>query len=315
MRYPRVLYAALLLGACSGGSGAGSNGSNADGGGPFGNSTAHAAGGSGVRSGSSAGGSDARESCSTPGATRECCDGGIQTCEGMFEFASWGPCVDHGGKTLTCEIKQPCGAGEFGPGCDAGMDSGIACRPGERGCDAGTPPPPKLCDDDEVNNEPEILAGFSPASGESVGKDGQIKLWITDEHAAFIAPGEQVDAMTGMITKPGDRAAKASDGYLLEPALYIAPESADNGGTPHFPQLIKGPYNNDPIGSGKRFVVQGAPIDPAPSSINLSEKYDSEDVWDVSELGLAPGTYIGEFMIHDGDEDRGVGCVTIVITP
>jgi hypothetical protein len=170
--------------------------------------------------------------------------------------------------------------------------------------------------DEDINNEPEILGGYAPANGEAVGKDGQIKLWVTDEHPCFIAPNEQVDAATGMVTTPGDRTAKASDGYLYEPALYIAPQTAENGGTAHFPQLIKGWYNNDPINGGRRAAgTQGAPIDPPPAGTNLSEKYDGEDVWDVSALGLSPGTYIGEFVIHDGDQDRGVGCVTIVITP
>jgi hypothetical protein len=232
----------------------------------------------------------------------------------MFEFASWGPCIDGKGKKLVCNSKDPCGAGEFGPGCDAGT---VYCMPGMTGpgCDGGLPPPPELCKDEDINNEPEILAGYAPMSGQSVGRDGQIKLWVTDEHAPFIAPNEQVDAMTGMITMPGDRAAKASDGYLYEPALYIAPETAENGGTPHFPQLIKGQYNNNPIVGGKRFVVQGAPIDPPPAGVKLSETYSNEDVWDVSALGLPPGTYIAEFVIHDGDQDRGIGCVTIVITP
>jgi hypothetical protein len=32
-------------------------------------------------------------------------------------------------------------------------------------------------------------------------------------------------------------------------------------------------------------------------------------------LGLAPGTYAAEFLIFDGDRDRGIGCVNIEITP
>jgi hypothetical protein len=172
-----------------------------------------------------------------------------------------------------------------------------------------------LCTDKDINNEPEILGAYSPANGESVGKNGQIKLWVTDEHPPFIAPNEQVDNSTGAITAPGDRAAKANDGYLFEPALYIAPQTAETGGTPHFPQLIKGWYNNNPVAGGKKVGMQGAPIDPPPAGSNLTEKYSGEDIWDVSSLGLAPGTYIAEFVIHDGDEDRAIGCITITITP
>jgi hypothetical protein len=56
-------------------------------------------------------------------------------------------------------------------------------------------------------------------------------------------------------------------------------------------------------------------MDPPPAGARLSDKFNSEDIWDVSTLGLAPGTYTGEFVIHDGDTDRAVGCVTIVIAP
>ena len=150
------------------------------------------------------------------------------------------------------------------------------------------------------------------------GPNGQIKVWITDERAPIIAPNEQVDGTTGKITMPGDRTAKAPDGYLWEPALYIAPQTAENGGTPHFPQWIKGWYNNmlppaggrPPAGTGAQ--VPG--IDPPPAGSPPSLQYDAEDIWDVSALGLRPGTYLGEFVIHDGDRDRAIGCVTIVIT-
>jgi hypothetical protein len=172
-----------------------------------------------------------------------------------------------------------------------------------------------------VSNEPEILAGFSPAMGETVKENGQIKIWVTDECPAFIAPNEQVDATTGQVTTPGDRTAKASDGYLDEPALYIAPMTAENGGTPYFPQWIKGAYNNMPAAGANRLNCvlgtaggQGPAIDPPPPGTNLSQTYNTEFIWDVSTLGLAPGTYIGEFVIHDGDKERAVGCVTIVIT-
>jgi hypothetical protein len=229
----------------------------------------------------------------------------------------FGPGCDAG---VGRDSGDKCGPGEFGPGCDAGVgrDSGSQCSPGEFGpdCDASVPPPPPgLCTDPTINNEPEILAAYSPANGQAVAQNGQIKLWVTDEHPPYIAPGEQLDPTTGAITMPGDRSAKASDGYLFEPALYIAPATAENGGTPHFPQLIKGWYNNMPTVGGKKVGAQGAPIDPPPAGTNLSERYSGEDVWDVSALGLSPGMYIAEFVIHDGDSDRGVGCVTIVVTP
>jgi hypothetical protein len=273
-------------------------------------------------------------SCSKTGATRSCCTGGTQTCSGGQEFATWGPCVDRKGAKLncglTCETNEfgmckdaglpdgglTCETNEFGMCKDAGLpDGGLTCKDSEFGsCDAGMP---TLCTDKTINNEPEILAAYEPASGMTVHESGQIKVWINDEHAATVAPNEQIDPMTGEITLAGDRSAKAPDGYLWEPALYIAPQTAENGGTPHFPQAIKGWYSNQiptqkgKPSSGTEILVPG--MEPPPAGTALPEKFTTEDIWDVSALGLPPGTYTGEFVIHDGDRDRAVGCVTIVI--
>ena len=174
-----------------------------------------------------------------------------------------------------------------------------------------TPPKPQLCTVGGVNNEPQILAGYSPASGQAVMAHGQIKVWVTDENAPFIAPNEQVDLATGLITTPGDRTAKAPDGYLWEPALYIAPQSAETGGTPYFPVKISGDFNNKPPNRGSGQHSQG--MDTPPAGTNLGQAYDVEYTWDVDSLGLKPGSYIAEFVIWDGDHDRGVGCVNIII--
>ncbi len=168
-----------------------------------------------------------------------------------------------------------------------------------------------LCEEGGANNEPEILVGFSPAAGETVGAGGQIKVWVNDEGAPFIALNEQVDPVTGQVTTPGDRTGKAGDGYLWEPALYILPQTAEAGGTPHFPSIIKGEYNNKPPSKGKGIV--GAAIDPMPPGASKSEKYLAEFIWDVNSLGLVAGSYVAEFVIHDGDDDRGVGCININI--
>jgi hypothetical protein len=177
------------------------------------------------------------------------------------------------------------------------------------------PPPPSLCTNTAVNNEPIILAGYAPVSGQSVPSNGQIKVWVQDEGAPFTAPGEVVDSKTGAVLTPGDRTAKAADGYLFEPALYIAPQTAESGGTPHFPQWIKGQYNPTPSTGRTGPATIGAPIDPVPAGTRITEKYVAEYIWDVCALGLPPGTYSAEFVIHDGDRDRAVGCVTIVIGP
>ena len=294
-------------------------GGNTSGGRSSGGASASKTSASGSASGSGAPGGDS-VACKTIGATRQCCGTGVQTCDGVVEFASWGPCLDKKGATLDCREKTGCGVGEFGPTCDGGVrDSGVpgSCQPGEFGvtCDAGT----SLCTDKTINNEPEILAAYEPASGAAVEKDGQIKVWVNDEWAAFIAPGEQVDNATGAILTPGDRSLKSHDGYLYEPALYIGPDTADKGGTPHFPSAIKGWYNNAPPAAkpkkmaGVTLGTQGAPVDAAPAGTKLREQYTTEFVWNVSELGLAPGSYFAQFVIGDGDYDRAIGCVTIKI--
>jgi len=57
--------------------------------------------------------------------------------------------------------------------------------------------------------------------------------------------------------------------------------------------------------------VEVTGMDAPPSGTRTPERYTTELVWDVSALGLKPGRYGAEFVIHDGDRDRAVGCVTI----
>jgi len=277
------------------------------------------------------------EGCTTIGMTRACCTTGMQTCSGASEFANWGPCLDANGVVLQCGGggNDTCLNAEFGCSTSTPRDGGTGdhCAPGEfgPGCSGGPPPPPgppppgpppppgSLCADATVNNEPEILAAYAPASGQTVGENGQIKVWVTDEAAALIGPGEQVDPATGEITVPGDHVSRAPDGFLWEPALYIAPATAERGGAPHFPRYIGGWYDSVPLVGGRKPAKgtgsQGPAIQSPPAGTVLSEKFNTEYVWNVSDLGLAPGTYDGEFIILDGDLNRAVGCVTIVITP
>ena len=242
------------------------------------------------------------------------------------DFGSSGPngrgytCVpdtDAGVVPRSNEIRTldiaPCAPGSHAVATadDAGPPVGVASGDSGHTPPVPLPPAPALCTAGGANNEPKILVGYEPTSGATVGANGQIKVWVNDEGAPIIAPNEQVDPVTGTITAPGDRTAKAADGYLWEPALYIAPQTAENGGTPHFPTAIKGSYNNNPTKKGAGSMVPG--MDPVPVGAVTSQAYTGEDIWDVSSLGLAPGSYIAEFVIHDGDHDRGVGCVTIVL--
>ena len=290
-----------------GGSGSGSGGSGA-----FQSDASSGASSSGVASsggspnassgvGPSGGGDSGGAPPCISGTTQSCCTGGTQTCSaaGELPVPAWGPCLSAGGVVMTCTPNSACLPGETSERCDAGVDAGPP------------PPPPAVCTDSTVSTEPKILVGYSPAMGQTVGMTGQIKVWVNDENSPFIAPGEQVDNTTGAITTPGTRTATAADGLLDEPALYIAPATPTNGGTPHFPQLIKGSYNNNPPTRGT--FTGGAPIDPPPAGSMLGATYTAEFIWDVSALGLAPGSYTAVFSVHDGDRDRAIGCVTIVI--
>lgn len=173
---------------------------------------------------------------------------------------------------------------------------------------------PSLCQEGGANNESKILAAYSPANGQAVGATGQIKVWVNDEGAPIIAPGEIVGA-DGKITTIGDRTAKAADNYLWEPALYISPQTAESGGTPFFPTAIKGDYNSsgDTNFFSDRGGVNVSGMEPVPGNPQLDEQYTAEYIWDVASLKLAPGNYTAEFVIHDGDHDRGVGCISITI--
>jgi hypothetical protein len=139
---------------------------------------------------------------------------------------------------------------------------------------------------------------------------------MNDEGAEGVAPGEVIDTTTGLTTKAGDRTAVAADGYLWEPALYI-----NGSSTAHFPTQIRGSYNSSYTYSSKSHTLalnKGAGVlvsgmEPPPAGTSLTESYTTENIWDVSSLGLAAGTYHATFVVHDGDHDRAVGCVTIVI--
>jgi hypothetical protein len=298
----------------SGSGGGGAGGGASSGGGPGAGIILSGDGGAG-RGGPFGGGSIVLpdgamlESCTTIGATRVCCSHGTQTCTGN-EFAAWGPCLDSTGALLTC--GQTGGGCDSPIGCDASVDTGQPPPDGPPPSDGPPPPPPAACTDNSINNEPEILVGYEPAVGQTVGQTGQIKVWVNDENSPFIAPGEQVDNSTGAIITQGNRSATAQDGLLYEPALYFAPQSPTNGGTPYFPQWIKGAYNNNPPTRGT--FTAGAPIDPIPPGTRMSLQYMGEFVWDVGALGLAPGSYTAVFSVHDGDHDRAIGCISIVIT-
>jgi hypothetical protein len=331
---PAILVAAIALGC-------GGTGDRGDLGGGAGDASS---GPSGADAGRSLGGGDAGTcsgnapgcACATAGQTASCwtgpanmrnvgaCHDGTAQCVMSGEFARWGPCT---GQELVCGGGGGGGNEDSGgPGSGGGGSEDSGGSGGGGFEDAAPPPFPPLCTDPILNVEPELQVAYFPGQGQTVGLNGQIKVWLNDECPPLIAPGEQVDPTTGAIT-PGNRSATAPDGMLYEPALYLAPDTPQNGGTPHFPQQIKGDYNMGPGYRGSCQITNGSglyhgpPIDTPPPGTNVTQPfpwpvaYLLEDVWDVSALGLAPGSYTGVFVVMDGDGDRSIGCINIVVTP
>lgn len=187
------------------------------------------------------------------------------------------------------------------------------------------------CSQSDFNTEDEILVGSDPAPGTSTSS--RIRVWVTDEFSPRIAPGEVVSKTTGQITTQGDRNAKDTDTdgegkFLWEPTIYVVPavgapptrpfcNATMSNCTPHFPNIIKGEYNSDPDRS--RSSTHGPSIDAdwrnfknGPGAGDLLE-HSSEYIWDVTTFGLTPGTYWAQFVIHDGDDNLGISCITVQI--
>lgn len=178
-----------------------------------------------------------------------------------------------------------------------------------------------LCKPGGLNYEPEIISATAPAEGQTVSATATITVWVDDEGAPMIAPGETTDSK-GAIVNKGNQAAVALDNYLYEPALYLDSYTAESAGSPHFPDFLKGQVNNNPA---KAIMTTNltpvAPIDNPPPgaqtggcfSSNFFKCYKAEYIWNISSLGLSPGTHRAEFVIHDGDSNRGVGCVNFQV--
>ena len=172
-----------------------------------------------------------------------------------------------------------------------------------------TPPVTALCKKGGDNKHPEALIAYLPNQASAISIYGQIKLWVSDTHPPAIAPNEQVTRSSGAIKAPGDRGAKAPDGYIWEPALYIFPQKVENNGKAYFPNLIQGNYNN-----GTDMVSYGNDVIP-PTALPFSH-YTVEYVWNIQDIGLTDGEYKIEFVAHDGNKKLGVRCMNLrVYTP
>lgn len=189
---------------------------------------------------------------------------------------------------------------------------------------APTPPlgTDSLCKDPTKNTEPEIIEAYSPQTGGNVGADGKIIVWVVDELPPIVAPGLTTNA-DGSVKDKGNQGAIATDGFLDDPALYVD-TPVEHGGSPIFPDAVKGVYDPNPPNATctgyscyqNAKSVNGATPDSVPAGTKKVDCgapicYESEYVWNVSSLGISTGTHQAEFLIHDGDRDRGVGCITV----
>jgi hypothetical protein len=168
-----------------------------------------------------------------------------------------------------------------------------------------TPPASSVCSKGGKNTHPEAIIGYSPAHGSAVSTTGQIKIWVNDKTPLKIAPAESVNRNSGTILSPGDRTATAPDGYLWEPAIYIFPNTVDTNGQAFFPSGIHGAYNNgsDRVSYGIEQLPPGAAAANGPFTV--------EYTWEIADLGLRPGAYQLQFVVHDGSDGRAVGCIAI----
>jgi hypothetical protein len=191
-----------------------------------------------------------------------------------------------------------------------------------------------------LNTETEILQGSDPGPGGGVNND-IIRVWAKDENPPWISPNEKVDSTTGLVS-PGDRLAvdTPTDGkgnFFWEPSLYIVPlsqplnanhvycDTHTPGCSAIYPIFIKGDYNTADRFKGGSFAgdYKGPPVDsdanylngPDPNggnpNGNRDDKYLGEYIWNISSLNLASGSYIAQFVVHDGDTNLAVDCFTI----
>lgn len=183
------------------------------------------------------------------------------------------------------------------------------------------------CQASRFNREADIFVGSDPTPGGVASVGGRIRVWIDDGNGGSVVPGEVIDRNTGQVITPGDRLARGrTTGYLIEPALYITPLTApdqpgpfagdaENGGKPYFPTAVRGE-----VVYGDHNSTDFLPLPPIESPVGFDVRarrshggHIAQFIWDVNSLGLSPGFYRAQFVVHDGDGDLAINCITIQI--
>lgn len=167
-----------------------------------------------------------------------------------------------------------------------------------------TPPTADLCKKGGVNVNPDALIAYTPSQSSAVSTEGQISLWVSDTKPPYIAPNESVAQSTGQVEIPGDIGTRAPDGYLLEPQIYIFPQTVDKNGRYYFPDFVRGDFFNGLPGVSDNY-------DPLPPYSLPKKGETAEFIWNIKNIGLTAGEYKIQFVAHDGHELLGIRCENI----
>jgi hypothetical protein len=190
------------------------------------------------------------------------------------------------------------------------------------------------------SGEPYILYATSPSPDGVAGPGQQIKLWYSDELALTLGDGA-VSAMknhpSDHVVNPqiGNQAKRDTQGFPIFPAIFLSDVTSDpnnvigsaqQGGTPYPPSEVYGTWKaanaKNPQKNGWKLPAGADPF-PAKSSLaplpnhKIENEFSAEIIWNVNSLPLVSGhTYVVQFVLHDGDQnknggDLGIGCTTI----
>ena len=190
-------------------------------------------------------------------------------------------------------------------------------------------PKVNTCAESNFNREPYIFIASDPLPGGIAVPGGRIRVWVDDGNGGSVSEGEIINKDTGQIITPGDRSATDGKGqgyYRWEPALYITPLTspdqpgpyagdAENGGQPYFPSFVRGRvvYTDS---NTTRFLSLPPIESPVGFEVPRSKDHggnQAQFILEVNSLGLTPGFYRAQIVVHDGDGDLALNCITIQI--
>ncbi len=175
--------------------------------------------------------------------------------------------------------------------------------------------PASICNPgSDFGDEPGILYAFSPGPNETIGPDGKLKVWYTDEHALTLGVNPGVTQMTATKTaiKPNVGDMTARDGtkfnFLYYPGLYLTditddPTStigdAQNAGTVGIPPSIVYGYwkaygtNNPPFVGGDTKTDRSCSTGTGGTLPAAADQFSSIPTQDINTVTGWRGTECG----------------------